>query len=144
MVDVIKEAEKLAAVGVSFNVKFNDKIQMVVQTHFAQDDDTAAPLQKIFDQIDFHMARYEIVELEQELRRIKIMQDDQLIQVQTMQEAARKGQDGKAKYTDVESRSIAQAGLMLERHKNEEDRLLTQIEKRKAIVTAAPKVAHAA
>ena len=133
------------AVGVSINVQFASPEPsvtggktMVIQTHYPQGD-TFEGLDKLFAEVDYHASRYEIVALEDSLRRVRFQMEDKMDQLNQFQagEKQRHAESGRKSEYKMNMQTQSQVNKMLtmiERDKNEEIRLEKEIEKRKKIV----------
>jgi len=158
-----EEGTSVPAVGVSFNLTLGGGRAMVIQTHIGQDDNVDALLDRILASADRQKAKYEIVDIEDELRRMRLMIGDQERALEKYKKAeelngvreegaklqhehSQSGRRGDFKFPanyiqrlkaveNETEKKIKGAEFEIERHKNEELRLVNEIEKRRKIVT---------
>lgn len=154
--------EEMPAVGVSLNISLGAGRALVIQTHVGQDDDIDGLLDRMLTASDRQKAKYEISEIEDELRRMKLMQGDRQRDLDRFKEGKEletiraegdqllhahtsSGRKGEFKFpTNYVQRLAAVqkdfemklkgAQIEFDRHTNEIMRLESEIEKRRKIV----------
>ncbi len=153
------------AVGISLNVVLGGGRTLVIQTHFDQDnfkEHGSASLDVFLHAADRQKAKYEIEEIENELRRMKLMQSDRERDLNSIKEgkelemirkegdelATKFAQTGRSKAFEFPKpyiqrlamaetaykKNVQAAQIMFDRESNEIARLVHEIEKRQKIV----------
>lgn len=132
-------AKETPAIGVSINVKMGPRVDTVVQTHFAQDEDYAKQLDAVFKVVDKHKARYEIEEIEAQLHKFEYdlaatKAEHELSLAQIKEEWQKRGKQAEFRLDSGQKAAMQRYESSIQRGKIEIDRMEKEIVKRQKLV----------